>query len=74
MSGAALPPLGLTVSQVAKRLGVSPGTVRRWSDQGDLPCFRSPGGQRRFDVEAVDRFIAEVRSGNERPSRRRLAG
>jgi excisionase family DNA binding protein len=60
--------LELTTSEVARRLGVSLGTVRRWADHGHLPAYRTPGGQRRFSAEDVERFVASL----ERPGARRL--
>jgi len=54
------PQLALTVSQVAARLGVSVGTVRRWADAGYLEGFRTPGGQRRFNAEQVEAFVASL--------------
>ncbi len=54
------PQLTLTVSQVAERLAVSQGTVRRWSDTGALESFRTPGGQRRFDPERVEDFLRSL--------------
>src|SRR5665647_2841705 len=32
----------------ARLLGVSPTTLRRWSNDGGVPTYRSPGGQRRY--------------------------
>ena len=55
-----LPRLALSVSQVADRLGVSIGTVRRWADAGYLEGFRTPGGQRRFNAEQVETFVASL--------------
>jgi excisionase family DNA binding protein len=52
--------LGLTTSQVARELGVSMGTVRRWADLGHLETYRTPGGQRRFSREQIDRFIRSL--------------
>jgi excisionase family DNA binding protein len=52
--------LTLTVSQVAERLAVSAGTVRRWADSGALDSFRTPGGQRRFDAERVEDFLRSL--------------
>ena len=52
--------LGLTTSQVARELGVSLGTVRRWADLGFLETYRTPGGQRRFSREQLDRFIRSL--------------
>jgi MerR family transcriptional regulator, light-induced transcriptional regulator len=46
----------LTTRDVARDLGVSPATVKRWAETGTLPSVRTPGGHRRFqarDVAAV---------------------
>jgi excisionase family DNA binding protein len=53
-------PLGLSTSQAAEALGVSLGTIRRWSDMGHLQSYRTPGGQRRFSREQIDRFVASL--------------
>ncbi len=50
-------PLGLSTSQAARALGVSLGTIRRWSDMGYLESYRTPGGQRRFSREQIEQFI-----------------
>ncbi len=49
--------LGLTASQAAHALGVSIGTIRRWSDLGHLGSYRTPGGQRRFSEAHIREFI-----------------
>jgi excisionase family DNA binding protein len=38
----------LSLTQASELLGVHPTTLRRWADAGDVPCFRTPGGHRRF--------------------------
>jgi excisionase family DNA binding protein len=48
---------GLSIPQAAQVLGVSLGTVCRWSDVGYLESFRTERGQRRFSQEQIDRFI-----------------
>jgi excisionase family DNA binding protein len=53
-------PLGLSISQAARELGVSLGTVRRWSDMGYLHSYRTPGGQRRFSVEHIEQFVRSL--------------
>jgi excisionase family DNA binding protein len=53
-------PLGLSTSQAATALGVSLGTIRRWSDMGHLQSYRTPGGQRRFSQDQIDRFIGSL--------------
>jgi excisionase family DNA binding protein len=59
-------PLGLSTSQAAQALGVSLGTVRRWSDMGYLQSYRTPGGQRRFSAEQIDEFLASLEHGGYR--------
>ncbi|MGI8492119.1 MAG: TOBE domain-containing protein [Acidimicrobiales bacterium] len=48
-----------TVGQAAQFLGVSPDTVRRWVDSGQLPAARTPGGRRRLDGAALAKFSAQ---------------
>jgi molybdopterin-binding protein len=45
-----------TVGQAADLLGVSPDTVRRWMDSGQIPAARTPGGRRRVDGVALAKF------------------
>jgi excisionase family DNA binding protein len=56
-------PLGLSISQAAQELGVSLGTIRRWSDMGYLESYRTPGGQRRFSRDHIERFIGSLEQG-----------
>lgn len=37
--------------------GVSTHAVAKWADDGLIPCFKTPGGQRRFRREDVEVFI-----------------
>ena len=53
-------PLGLSTSQAAHALGVSLGTIRRWSDMGYLKSYRTPGGQRRFSQEQISQFVGSL--------------
>jgi excisionase family DNA binding protein len=62
MHGMSSRPLGLLTSQAARELGVSLGTVRRWSDMGYLQSYRTPGGQRRFSVEHIEQFVRSLQS------------
>jgi excisionase family DNA binding protein len=52
--------LAFTSSQAAGYLGVSLATIRRWTDAGHISCYRTPGGQRRFDREQLDAFVSSM--------------
>jgi excisionase family DNA binding protein len=47
----------LSLSEAADLLGVYPGTLRRWSDDGEIRCTRTPGGHRRFLEEDIQSFL-----------------
>ncbi len=38
----------VNLSRACEILGVNESTVRRWADSGQIRCFRTPGGHRRF--------------------------
>lgn len=48
----------LTLGEASSYLGVAPATTRKWSDQGRLPVFYTPGGHRRFQRAALDELIS----------------
>jgi excisionase family DNA binding protein len=48
----------LTLGQAARYLGVAQSTIRKWSDQGRLPAFYTPGGHRRYRLRDLDAFVA----------------
>jgi excisionase family DNA binding protein len=47
----------LTLGQAAKYLGVAQSTIRKWSDQGRVPAFYTPGGHRRYKRADLDSFL-----------------
>ncbi|MGE3138143.1 MAG: helix-turn-helix domain-containing protein [Thermoleophilia bacterium] len=53
----------LTTSDAARLLGVTANTVRRLTMVGDLPCARTPGGQRRFREADVRAVLSRRQSG-----------
>ncbi|HEY8818496.1 MAG TPA: helix-turn-helix domain-containing protein [Candidatus Limnocylindrales bacterium] len=56
----------VSLSEAGRVLGVSPATLRRWSDAGRLRVFTTPGGHRRFSRAALERLLPADRS--RRPS------
>ena len=38
----------VNLGRACEILGVNESTVRRWADSGEIQCFRTPGGHRRF--------------------------
>ena len=77
-----VPPGYLGIAAAADRVGVTVSTLKRWADEGRLPCLKTRGGHRRFlgtDVEllapiagafralaAEHRVAAEVRRAGDR--------
>lgn len=59
----------LSVQRAARRLGVSPYTIRRWTESGLLPCIRTAGGHRRIKQEDVDE-LARLTAGGDRVAAR----
>ena len=57
----------LSTRQVAQLLGVGEATVKRWADAGEIDCFRTPGGHRKFRLRDVTAFVQkrhfEVKDG-----------
>jgi excisionase family DNA binding protein len=49
----------LTLGQAARFLGVAQSTIRKWSDDGKVAAFYTPGGHRRFRRADLEAFIAD---------------
>lgn len=49
----------LSSAEAAKLLGVGPTTVKRWADEGVLPCAKTAGRHRRFRRVDVERYAAQ---------------
>src|SRR5438445_7663786 len=47
----------LSTRQVAQLLGVGEATVKRWADAGEIDCFRTPGGHRKFRLRDLTAFV-----------------
>ena len=47
------------LGEASRLLGVAPGTLRRWSDNGRVHVFTTPGGHRRFRRSALLRLVPD---------------
>ncbi len=56
----------LSIDAACQMLGVDQSTLRRWSDSGKVPVFRTPGGHRRYNEEDLRALL----HGESRPRRR----
>lgn len=56
----------LTIDQASRLLGVGQSTLRRWSDAGKIPVYRTAGGHRRFRESDLRNALR----GDTRPRRR----
>src|SRR5665811_2301545 len=58
------------LGEASRLLGIAPGTLRRWADEGRIPVFTTPGGHRRFARSMLSALLPAARS--HRPSLARL--
>jgi excisionase family DNA binding protein len=63
----------LTLGQAARYLGVAQSTIRKWSDQGRLSAFYTPGGHRRYRLRDLEAFVAGSAGGATAPRSRPAA-
>jgi DNA repair protein RadD len=54
-------PRFLNVGEAAAYVGVSAASLRKWSNEGFVPVYRTPGGQRRFIRGDLDEFLRAMR-------------
>ncbi|MBW4573585.1 MAG: IS607 family transposase [Tolypothrix carrinoi HA7290-LM1] len=52
----------VTPKEAAKILGVHVSSLRRWENEGKLKAIRTPGGQRRFILEEVEKTAGIARA------------
>jgi excisionase family DNA binding protein len=57
----------LTLGQAAAFLGVAHSTIRKWSDQGRVAAFYTPGGHRRFRRRDLEAFVDRSGPAGQRP-------
>src|SRR5690606_21004640 len=53
----------LTIHDACTMLGVDQTTLRRWSDAGRIPVFRTVGGHRRYAESDIRAMIEQGRQG-----------
>lgn len=49
----------IRASEAARLLGISISTLRRWCDDGVVPYWLTPTGQRRFSREDLETWRAD---------------
>lgn len=51
----------VSIGQAAQIIGVSISTLRRWEkEQRFSPCFKAPGGHRRYSLKRIDNDILDL--------------
>ena len=61
-SGPARRSLWLSLGEASRLLGITPATLRRWADHGDVAAFVTPGGHRRFPRTVIEALVPRPRS------------
>lgn len=57
----------LSINEACQLLGVDQSTLRRWSDAGKVPVFRTPGGHRRYAEDDLRMLVGSNARRGERP-------
>ncbi len=51
----------LTIQEVARKLGVSTKTLRRWEEKGVIVPHRTIGNQRRYSLDHLDELKQKLK-------------
>jgi len=52
----------LSLGEASRILGITPGTLRRWADEGQVATFVTPGGHRRFPRSVIESLVPHLRA------------
>jgi excisionase family DNA binding protein len=52
----------LSLGEASRLLGITPATLRRWTDQGQVATFVTPGGHRRFPRSVIEGLVPHPRT------------
>jgi len=68
-----MPKKYLSVTEVARLLGVTPLTIRNWDLKGKLVAYRNPvNNYRMYKVEDVEALIRRIETSRDRPRARKI--
>ncbi|MBI4303668.1 MAG: helix-turn-helix domain-containing protein [Chloroflexi bacterium] len=62
--------MAITIKEASRTLGVSEVALRKWTDEGKIRAFITPGGHRRYSREELKKFM---NSGQKLPGLKDLA-
>ena len=49
----------ITAEQMGERLSLAAGTIKRWANEGIIPCLKLSGKVVRFDPEEVEKALRQ---------------
>ena len=61
----------MSIGEFSERLGVTPGTVRKWESSGKIESVRTSGGHRRYTEDDVRAYTSGRKSGGRMVKKRR---
>ena len=47
--------------------GLEAQTIRKMADQGVVQCYKTPAGQRRFNIQSLQKFCSPIVHDKEKP-------
>lgn len=62
----------LKISEAAKELGVSVGTLRRWEKEGLITSERTPKGHRRYDLNKLRNEVIDLKTNEDNKDKKTI--
>ncbi len=60
--------LFVAMGRASKLTGLEAQTIRKMADKGIIQCYKTPSGQRRFNIQSIQELCAPLVSNEEEPN------
>lgn len=54
----------ISIAKASEMLGVTTKTLKIWTNEDKIKCYRTVGGHRRFKIEEIEKFLGEETESN----------
>lgn len=56
----------ISIAEASEMLGITVKTLKIWTNENKIKCYRTVGGHRRFRIEEIERFLGEEIKASEK--------